>query len=242
MDLDAAVPGGLAHATGRILVPDPRAKFAVISDIDDTVLKTGLTQGFVAPSRTLFRDASSRKPVPGMATLYQGLLEGPRKPVSNSFFYVSTGAWNLYEYLVEFLNQHNFPRGPMFLTDWGPQADRLIRDGREHKRETITALLKAYPDTNFVLVGDVGQGDPETYEAVARAFPGRILAIFLISVGSHLAERSAEVATRAERLREKPGIPMYYVANAVEAVTHAWQLGLVKQATTARIAAEMGGN
>jgi phosphatidate phosphatase APP1 len=239
MDLDASVPGGLAHATGRVLVPDPKSQFAVVSDIDDTVIKTGLTQGLTAAGRTLFRDVAARKPVPGMSTLYQGLQQGVRRGGSNPFFYVSAGSWNYYEYLAEYLNLHSFPRGPMFLTDWGPQADRLVRDAREHKRETITGLLQAYPELPFVLIGDVGQGDPETYEGIARAFPGRIKAILLIYVGSHLAQRSDEVAARAARLRAgNPAIPMYYAANAVEAVTHAWQLGLVRQATTAKLAAE----
>jgi phosphatidate phosphatase APP1 len=211
----------------------------VISDIDDTVLKTGLTQGLTAAGRTLFRDVASRKPVPGMPALYRGLQRGVRSRARNPFFYVSTGSWNYYDYLAEFLNLHNFPRGPIFLTDWGPQADRLVRDGREHKRETIAMLMHAYPDMRFVLVGDVGQGDPETYEFIARAFPGRILAIFLIYVGSHLAERTDEVNARAARVREENGIPMFYVANAVEAVTQAWHLGLVNQATVSRIAAEL---
>jgi len=127
------------------------------------------------------------------------------------------------------MNLQQFPRGPMFLTDWGPNSDRLMRDGAEHKRSTIRALLEANPTYDFVLVGDVGQGDPETYEVMAREFPGRIRAIFLVYVGSHLAQRSEEVANRALRLRDE-GIPMYYVDNAAEAATAAWQLGLIDQA------------
>lgn len=238
VDIDPAEPGTVPHTTGRVFVPDPRNSVVVVSDIDDTILKTGLTQRWAAAGRTFLRDVADRKPVPGMATLYAGLsrAEGPGRAVP--FYYVSTGSWNYYDYLVAFLELHRFPRGPLFLTDWGPDSQRLMRDGREHKRTTIRSLVASHPEASFVLVGDVGQGDPETYEVIAREFPDRVRAIFLVYVGSHLAQRSAEVTARAARLREEEGIPMYYVANAVEAVTVAWQLGLVDHATTTAIAKE----
>ena len=232
LDIDPAEGSEVNHTTGRVLVPDPEGTIAVISDIDDTILKTGLTQRWTALGRTFLRDVADRKPVPGMSALYAGLARGTESPGrSTPFFYVSTGSWNYYDYLVAFMNLHRFPRGPLFLTDWGPKPDRLVRDGREHKRSSIRALLSANPGHDFVLIGDVGQGDPETYEVMVREFPDRIRAVFLIYVGSHLAERSDAVATRAAELREE-GFPVYYVDDAAEAVTAAWQLGLVDKAAT----------
>ena len=239
VDIDP-VDQPVAHTTGRVLVADPRGGLAVVSDIDDTIMKTGLTQGWTAAGRTLFRDVADRKPVTGMAAFYEGLARGDGTQGSVPFYYVSTGSWNLYDYLVAFTNLHRFPRGPLFLTDWGPTSDRLMRDGREHKRATIRALIEGNPTYSFVLIGDVGQGDPETYELMAREYPDRVRAIFLVYVGSHMAERSEQVAARAVALREE-GIGMYYVENAVEAVTVAWQLGLVDKATTSAVAREFDG-
>ena len=230
----------VAHTTGRVLVPDPRGGLAVVSDIDDTIMKTGLTQGWTAAGRTLFRDVADRKPVTGMSTFYEGLARGDGTQGTVPFYYVSTGSWNLYDYLVAFTNLHRFQRGPLFLTDWGPTSDRLMRDGREHKRATIRALIEGNPTYSFVLIGDVGQGDPETYELMAREYPDRVRAIFLVYVGSHMGERSEQVAARAVALREE-GIGMYYVENAAEAVTVAWQLGLVDKATTSVVAREFAG-
>ena len=238
VDIDPVESSDVPHTTGRVFVPDPRGGIAVVSDIDDTILKTGLTQRWTAAGRTFLRDVAERKPVPGMATFYAGLTRGPDGRGTVPFYYVSTGSWNLYEYLTSFLNLHRFPRGPVFLTDWGPSSERIMRDGREHKRSTIRGLITANPGFEWVFVGDVGQGDPETYEVMAREFPGRVKAIFLIYVGSHLAERSTEVAQRAARLREEDGIPMYYVDNALEAATAAWQLGLVDKDTTVALAEE----
>ncbi|MCU0284437.1 MAG: DUF2183 domain-containing protein [Candidatus Nanopelagicales bacterium] len=242
VDIDAVPGSDVPHTTGRVLVPDPAGGLAVISDIDDTILKTGLTQNWSVPLvRSTLRDVADRKPVPGMAAFYAALSRGvgPRRPVP--FFYVSTGSWNFYDYLVAFLNLHRYPRGPLFLTDWGPNAERVMRDGREHKRTAIRGLLAANPTHEFVLVGDIGQGDPETYEVMAREYPGQVRAIFLLYVGSHLTERSEAVATRAARLREEEDIPMYYVQDAAEAATAAWQLGLIDDAGMAEVAAAMEG-
>ena len=228
----------IAHTTGRVFAPDPAGGIAVVSDVDDTILKTGLTQRWTALGRTLLREVADRKPVPGMAALYAALARGTGGAGAVPFYYVSTGSWNYYDYLVAFMNLHRFPRGPLFLTDWGPKADRLMRDGREHKRATIRRLIQTHPEYEFVLVGDVGQGDPETYELMAREFPCRVRAIFLVYVGSHLAERSDEVAARSIRLREE-GLPMYYVEDAVEAVTAARQLGLVDASAAGEVAVDV---
>lgn len=227
MDIDPG-PGPIqvSPTVGRVFVPDPAGGVAVISDVDDTILKTGLTQRWTAVGRTVLRDVADRTPVPGMAALYSVLNRGNGPARTVPFYYVSTGSWNFYDYLVAFLDLHGFPRGPLFLTDWGPSSSRLMRDGREHKRSTIRTLIEGHSGYDWVLIGDVGQGDPETYEVMAREFTGRVRAILLVYVGSHLAQRSEEVAARAERLRQE-GIPMYYVQDAGEAAEVLRDLGLV---------------
>ncbi len=230
--------GSVRAASTRFLVTDPRGGLAVVSDIDDTIMKTGVTKRWTAAGRTLFHDVADRRPVPGMATFYAGLARGEGGGRSVPFFYVSSGSWNLYDYLVTFTALHRFPRGPLFLTDWGPTSHRLTPDGGAHKRSTISALVEGNPQHSFVLIGDVGQGDPETYEDIARKHPGRVSAIFVVNVGSHLADRSEAVAARAAELREE-GIPMYYVDTAAEAASVAASLGLVDRETTAIVAREL---
>ena len=74
--------------------------------------------------RTVLREASERSAIPGMASLYRGLVRGiatragNRKPAP-TFFYVSTGSWSFYPALQEFVQLRGFPVGPMFLTHWG---------------------------------------------------------------------------------------------------------------------------
>ncbi len=204
-----------ATAVGDVLSPELDA-IMIISDVDDTVLRTGLSEGMVAIGRTLFRDARTRRPIPGMAPLYQGLAHGIDDQHMPTFFYLSTGPWILYDMLTDFFELNDFPDGVLFLTDWMPQERYVLRSGREHKRKTLRKLVEGYPDSTFVMIGDSGQKDPDSYLEIAREHPDQIRAIVIMDVGEHLAERAAQLTEQAAQLG-KEGIPFYFVANAVEA-------------------------
>lgn len=227
-----------AHAIGEVLVPDPAARVSVISDVDDTVLRTGMSEGFVAVRNTLLGTANTRRAVPGMAALYRALNAHAEEDTRPSFFYVSTGPWNLYDMLSDFLAIRGFPDGPLFLTDWAPQERYVVRSGQGHKRATIARLFSAYPDSKFALFGDSGQKDPETYVEVARENPGRIAAIIIRDVGDHMADRAAELAETALELQSE-GVPFYFVSDATAAAAALLQLGLLTDDGIKYVRAEM---
>lgn len=165
-------------AQARLILPDPASQIAVISDLDDTVLRTGMTEGLKAVQRTLLRDAHGRKPVPGMPSLYRGLARGLGGRPESAFFYVSSGPWNLYDMHLQFLGVRGFPRGPLFMTDWRPgrTADGATGPGGHgaHKRARIRRILDAYPELTFVLVGDSGERDAEIYSEFLKSDGDRI--------------------------------------------------------------------
>lgn len=232
-----------ASGTGMVVKPSLKAPFLVISDIDDTILLTGLTEGVSMVARTLLRDAEQRRAIPGMAALYRGLRHGVptragnRKPAP-TFFYVSTGSWSFYPLLEQFAELQGFPQGPMFLTDWGPTERYLRRSGAEHKRRAIRRLFEAYPGMRFVLIGDSGQRDPLTYEEMARDFPGHVALVLIRRVGSEDDQRNRDVAERATALRDE-GIPLYLVSDAAEAAHLAQACGLCDEATVTAVRAEL---
>ncbi|MFP5245458.1 MAG: App1 family protein, partial [Thermoanaerobaculia bacterium] len=157
-------PDSAVAATAHVLIPPPDADFAVISDIDDTVLVTNATS-LVGMVRSVIRNAASRLPFEGVADLYRA-LHRDRNPI----FYVSSSPWNLYELLHEFMDLNRIPHGPMLLQDWGIDEDTLIIGSHEtHKLAQIQTLVDYYPDLRFVLIGDSGQHDPEIYLRVIQA-------------------------------------------------------------------------
>ena len=234
--------GESASGTGEVVKPARGAPFLVISDIDDTILLTGLTEGVTMVLRTVLRDVTERRAIPGMAALYQGLARGlpsrsgNRKPAP-TFFYVSTGSWSFYPMLDEFIDSRGFPAGPMFLTDWGPTERYLRRSGAEHKRTAIRRIFEAYPDMQFVLIGDSGQRDPLTYEEMAREFPGRVKLVIIRQVGADDDGRNTELVLRATELRDE-AIPLYLVPDASVAAGLAHELGLCDEATLAEVREE----
>ena len=240
-----AVDGGeSASGAGRVVKPSLRAPFLVISDIDDTILLTGLTEGVSMVTRTLLREANQRRAIPGMSSLYRGLTRGVANKAGNrkpepTFFYVSTGSWSFYPLLEQFIQLRAFPQGPMFLTDWGPTERYLRRSGAEHKRTAIRRLLEAYPGMKFVLIGDSGQRDALTYEEMAREFPGRVELIIIRQVGDDNEDRNKQVREHAKTLRAE-GIPLHLVADAMQATKLAHKLNLCDAETIREVRTESG--
>ncbi len=166
--------------------------FGIVSDIDDTVLSTMLPRPMIAAWNSFIRTESARQAVPGMAVLYDALLQRhPDAPV----VYLSTGAWNTHGFLTRFLARHRYPAGPMLLTDWGPTNTGWFRSGPDHKRRSLLQLSVDFPDIAWVLVGDDGQHDPQVYSDFARANPDRVRAIAIRELSAaeqFLAHGSAE--------------------------------------------------
>jgi phosphatidate phosphatase APP1 len=154
-----------ARAALRVVGPDE--ELGIVSDIDDTVMVTALPRPLLAFWNTFVRHEGKRRPVPGMAALLREVVEaGPGSFV----VYLSTGAWNVAPVLERFLERHDFPSGPLLMTDWGPTQEAWFRSGREHKRTQLRRLVDELPQLRWVLVGDDGQHDPQLYdEVVVRA-------------------------------------------------------------------------
>jgi phosphatidate phosphatase APP1 len=93
--------------------------------------------------------------------------------------YLSTGAWNTAPFLRRFLRTHDYPTGPLLLTDWGPTNTGWFRSGRVHKIGTLRRLRQELPHLRWLLVGDDGQHDPEIYSTFSREAPEAVRAVAL---------------------------------------------------------------
>ena len=96
----------------EVRVPGPDARFGIVSDIDDTILETGVERVGHMVRQTLTGSALTRTPFPGAAELYRDLAADV-----NPVFYVSSSPWNLHAFLSAFLRHREFPWGPVLLRD-----------------------------------------------------------------------------------------------------------------------------
>jgi phosphatidate phosphatase APP1 len=221
----------------RVLLPADPPRLLVISDIDDTVLQSRVTNLVVALRTMLLENAHTRLPFPGVAAFYRALAAGPGGDEHNAMFYVSSSPWNVYDVIAEFLQIHGIPHGPLLLRDVDIGFDALsARHHHSHKRETIRRVLQTYPEASAVLIGDSGQQDPEIYRDVVHEFQGRIRAIYIRDVSGR-PER-ARVIEQLSREVLEAGSTLLLTADTLAAASHAVELGLIDPAALEDVRAE----
>lgn len=168
------------ESVAPVLVPPEDAEFGIISDLDDTVVKTNVHDLTEMVRTVVLHGAAQRLPFEGVAQFYQTLQKGSDGARSNPIFYLSGGPWNLYDLYADFLDLQKIPRGPILLGDFGLDDRKLLRlHHSDHKLVHIRTILGTYPANKFVLIGDSGEHDPEIYAEAAREFPGRIIVIYI---------------------------------------------------------------
>lgn len=214
-------------STSEIFIPGERSRFVVVSDIDDTIMYTGVANKLKMFWRLFAQDAESRIAFPGVASLYHAFHIGKGGDEDNPILYVSRGHWGLYEMLVEFFHVHDIPPGPiLFLREWGVSLTSPIpRRAVDHKAELLRTMLAIYDTSPFVLVGDSGQHDPEIYAEVVRAYPDRIAAVYIRDV-SGSTTRAGEIETLASEI-EEAGSSLVLAADSYAMARHAREHGLI---------------
>lgn len=168
-------------AEGRVFVsPVDTRSWGVVSDIDDTILETHVTQKKHMLKNLLFANGLTARPIPGMATVYQKLAEE-----GFGFHYLSGSPINLHQRLRAFLKHQAFPEGSMDLRHWGigPNTDAILSSST-YKLQRLQKLFQCFPQRHFLLIGDSGEKDSEIYQAIYKAFPRQVLGIAIHRVSS----------------------------------------------------------
>lgn len=232
VELLEAVGGKLPDAPteAEVLVPGQRAEFGVISDIDDTVLHTHVTDLAKMLQVTLLRNAATRLPLEGCAELYRALSCGRSgRPGTNPVFYVSKSPWNMYDLLVDFLERRGLPRGPLLLRELG--LHRRVRGAaaiqQSFKLDQIERLFRTYPRLRFVLVGDSGEKDPEIYAEAIRRHPDRVAAVYIREVSVSGRRKPSDGVQELASEVLSFGVDMLLVEHSREIAAHAARRGFM---------------
>lgn len=214
------------RAQGQVIVPPDGAEFGVISDIDDTVLRSNVTDILSLVRNTFLENAHTRLPFEGVARLYQALRRGRSGANFNPIFYVSSSTWNLYDVLHDFLIVREIPLGALFLSEYNLDEETfIVQNRRKHKTAAIETIMKAYPDLPFVLMGDSGEKDPLIYRDIARQYPERIRAIYIRA--ATLSRRRDARVQAIVREAVALGVPIRLVQDSYAAAQHAAEIGLI---------------
>jgi phosphatidate phosphatase APP1 len=185
-----------AAVVGSALVADVDG-LGVISDIDDTVIESAVTNPLRLAQLMLLENAHTRVIFEGVPAFYRALQAGAGGQDQRPIFYLSGSPWNLYGLLVETFALHGVPDGPLLLRSLEREMVRPALRGesslRGHKLQQIAAILATYPQRRFVLLGDSSQKDPEIYQQVVADHPGRICAVYIRDVAGARRDERVEV-------------------------------------------------
>ena len=86
----------------------------------------------------------------------------------------------------------------------------------------IVRIIEAYPDLNFVLLGDDSQQDPNIYSSIVKHFPHKIIAVYIRRVRKANYEN---VKTIVDEMKTH-GVACCYFEHSAEAMIHSKSIGL----------------
>jgi hypothetical protein len=185
-------------ATASIKIPLSQGTIRVISDIDDTVKKSGILSGARAVFHNVFVKELGDIIIPGMGEWYTEMWNrGVRFHYVVSFVdlaetglifcYQSNGPFELLPVLSEFFTISSLPPGSIKLKSYAGRSlfDGLLSAPADRKRAGVAEILNNFCDSQFILIGDSGEQDLELYATVAAERPEQILAIFIRDVNQY---------------------------------------------------------
>jgi hypothetical protein len=148
---------------------DPDAPVQVISDIDDTIRIIHVNSYYQTVKNGLY----SKSIFDGIKPLYSEFVKN-----GMGILYLSGSPQSLQNSLETLLfNFHGLPRGKTLLNNWWEW-----KSSADFKRAQLNLILKD-SKSNFILIGDDTQSDPEVYaEFKSDASSSKILKIYIHQV------------------------------------------------------------
>lgn len=212
---------------GELLKPF-KSKLGIISDIDDTFLVSHTNNFFKKLYVILTQNIDNRRLFDDVVPHYQALSRAGQeeKGSFNSFFYVSSSEWNLYEFILQFARNHELPKAVIKLKDIKTGLGDFLmtgRGGHDHKFIKIKDIIMFYPHIEYVLLGDDSQHDPYLYERICKIFPTNIRAIYIRQTSKRQKKKVKDVLANIEDL----GVSTCYFEDSGQAIGHSKKIGIV---------------
>ena len=206
------------------------SKVSIISDIDDTFLISHSGNILKKLYVMLARNVNDRKTFEDVVKHYQALSNSGHKEkgVSNSFFYVSSSEWNLYNFIVQFTNLQKLPKAVIKLKDIKTGITDFLGTGggnHDHKFVKIKDIISFYPKQRYVLLGDDSQQDAYIYERICKMFPKNIEAVYLRQTSGSKKNKIQEVLDNINNMQ----VATCYFKKSTEAIQHSKAIGVIKE-------------
>lgn len=209
--------------TSSITVISEQAQYGVISDIDDTIMKTGVASilKWRLMINTFFINPWRRKSFDNFQEVFHHFRKGKESSDNHPIFYISNSPWNLFGYLKTYLRSKNFPDGFLLLRDIniGMFSSKSLEE--KNKFKEILKVFSICKELPFVLIGDSGEVDSHIYLKLMTMFPDRIKAVYIREING--SKRLAEIKSMIGKM---DGRGLLFTENK-KVLAHAKTLGLI---------------
>ncbi len=143
-------------------------RYLLVSDIDDTILKSDVTSKIQLVYNSLLVRYENREAIPGTAKLYQTFKTASTTCGLPFFVYLSSSPAFLSRPIKAFLDKNDFPKGLVIL-----KKSLTSGDHENHKSGWLEQLKNRFPDLPIMLFGDSGEQDPEIYSSFLQKYPDK---------------------------------------------------------------------
>ena len=160
----------------------------VISDIDETILRSFTSNAYKRMKTTLFKSINKREAIPFTKSLYSYLSQKGAR-----FFYVSKSESNLFEVISGFIIKNKLPEGALILSPY-LNLRALLKNKKEKdfKSMEIENVIRNLPNKKFVLIGDDSQADPIIYSRIVNKYSAQIKVVFLLQTKKKISKSQQE--------------------------------------------------
>jgi len=172
-----------AHET-EVMVIGLEPLVGIISDFDDTMIVSDVTNKIKLGYNTVFKNYKQRTVVPTMLERFQKILAQNPKDVPSTLFILSGSPQQLFIAVEDFLAFHYFPKHTLILKKAHGDNKDPLTDQFAYKTQKIERLIKLYPKMRWVMFGDSGEKDSQVYKFIKEKYPNKVISYHIRDVES----------------------------------------------------------
>lgn len=169
--------------------PSLKKHLGVISDFDDTLIISDVTNKIKLFYHTFFKNYTERTLVGEMEKKIKKILQSNKLKDDVAFFIISGSPHQFNNNINNFLDYHNFQERAILTKKIHGDESASLYASIGYKYDKIVKLMEMYPEVKWVLLGDSGEKDKEIYLKIRKDYPQKIEEIYIRNVGSGKIEK-----------------------------------------------------
>ena len=158
------------HKTKAIII-DTTPLIGIISDFDDTIIVSDVTNKINLGINTMFKNYKQRTLIPTMLERFKKILAHNPQGTPSTLFILSDSPQQLFRPVEQFLDYYHFPKHTLILKKAHGENQDPLTNQFAYKTQKIERLIQLYPNMQWVMFGDSGEKDAEIYAFIKKKYP-----------------------------------------------------------------------